>query len=126
MPAPQQIIARAIEETPNIKVGTGVEVHYQSHPVRLATELPQLDQMAKSRSLFGFGGGETPTDAKLCGVDFASRQRQEMSREALDIILSCWQENGPSDYAGKYWSVNAQFLIDNRTWFVGDPDQAVG
>ena len=32
LPAPQQIIARAIGETSHIKLGTGVEVLYQSHP----------------------------------------------------------------------------------------------
>ena len=57
LPAPQQIIARAIGETSHIKLGTGVEVLYQSHPVRLATELAQLDHMAQGRLLFGFGGG---------------------------------------------------------------------
>ena len=49
LPSPQQIIARAIGETTNIRLGTGVEVLYQSHPVRLATELAQLDHMARGR-----------------------------------------------------------------------------
>ena len=105
-------------ETSHIKLGTGVEVLYQSHPVRLATELAQLDHMAQGRLLFGFGGGGAPTDAQLYGVDFASGQHQEMSREALDIILSCWQEDGPSDYAGKYWSVNAPAYNDRYYWHV--------
>ena len=129
LPAPQQIIARAIGETSHIKLGTGVEVLYQSHPVRLATELAQLDHMAQGRLLFGFGGGGTPTDAQLYGVDFASGQHQEMSREALDIILSCWQKDGPSDYAGKYWSVNAPAYNDRYYWHVkpyAPPEPRIG
>ena len=96
MPAPQQIIARTIGKTSLTGLGMGAEVLYHSHPVRLATELAQLDQMAKGRLLYGFGGGGTPTDAQLYGVDFASGQSQEMSREALDILLNCWEEDGPS------------------------------
>ena len=95
LPSPQQIIARAIGETTNIRLGTGVEVLYQSHPVRLATELAQLDHMARGRLMFGFGGGGTPTDAQLYDVDFSTGQHQEMSREALQIILDCWKHRFP-------------------------------
>lgn len=98
LPSPQQIIAGAIGETSQIRLGTGVEVLYQSHPVRLASELAQLDHMAKGRLLFGFGGGGTPTDARLYGVDFSTGQHQDMSREALEIILNCWGPDGPSDF----------------------------
>ena len=87
LPSPQQIIARSVGETSKIRLGTGVEVLYQSHPVRLAAELAQLDQMARGRLMFGFGGGGTPTDAQLYNVDFSTGQHQEMSREALKIIL---------------------------------------
>jgi alkanesulfonate monooxygenase SsuD/methylene tetrahydromethanopterin reductase-like flavin-dependent oxidoreductase (luciferase family) len=116
LPSPQQIIARAIGETSKIKLGTGVEVLYQSHPIRLATELAQLDQMAKGRLLFGFGGGGTPTDAQLYGVDFSKGQHQEMSKEALDIILNCWRPEGPDEYQGKFWNVNSPNYSDNYYW----------
>ena len=129
LPAPQQIIARAIGETSQIRLGTGVEVLYQSHPVRLATELAQLDQMAKGRLLFGFGGGGTPTDAQLYGVDFVTGQHQEMSREALEIILSCWREEGPSEYNGKYWSVREHNYNERYYWHVkpyAPPEPRIG
>ena len=61
LPSPQQIIARLIGETTQIRLGTGVEILYQQHPVRLAAELIQLDHMAKGRLLFGFGAGGTYT-----------------------------------------------------------------
>lgn len=129
LPSPQQIIARAIGETSQICLGTGVEVLYQSHPVRLATELAQLDHMAKGRLLFGFGGGGTPTDAQLYGVDFSTGQHQEMSREALEIILNCWGPDGPSDFDGKYWSVRRPRYNDNYYWHVrpyAPPEPRIG
>ncbi len=103
--SPQQIIARLIGETENILLGTGVEVLYQQHPVRLAAELAQLDHMARGRLLFGFGSGGTLTDGQLYGLDLRSGESQKMSREALKIILSCWSEGGPDDFDGDYWRV---------------------
>ena len=116
LPAPQQIIARAIGETSNIRLGTGVAVLYQSHPVRLAAELIQLDQMAKGRLMFGFGGGGTPTDAQLYDVNFSTGQHQEMLKEALEIILDCWKDGGPDDFMGKYWSVKKPHYNENYYW----------
>ena len=117
-PSPQQIIARSIGETSKIRLGTGVEVLYQSHPLRLAAELAQLDQMSRGRLMFGFGGGGTLTDAILYNVDFSTGQHQEMSREALDIILDCWKPGGPDDFNGKYWSVKRPTYNDNYYWHI--------
>ena len=116
LPSPQQIIARSVGETSKIRLGTGVEVLYQSHPVRLAAELAQLDQMARGRLMFGFGGGGTPTDAQLYNVDFSTGQHQEMSREALKIILDCWKPGGPDEFNGKYWSVKKPKYSKNYNW----------
>lgn len=116
VPAPQQIIARAIGDTQNIRLGTGVEVLYQSHPVRLAAELAQLDHMAKGRLLFGFGSGGTPTDFQIYNVDFANGEHLEMSREALDIILNCWQPGGPKPFQGKFWQLGEIRASANYNW----------
>lgn len=116
LPAPQQIIARALGETSSIALGTGVEVLYQSHPIRLAAELAQLDHMAKGRLLFGFGSGGTPTDFQIYGVDPSSGQHQEMSREALAIILECWRPEGPRPFKGKYWSIGEARYSANYQW----------
>lgn len=105
IPSPQQIIARALGETDTIRLGTGVEVLYQQHPVRLAAELVQLDHMAKGRLLIGFGSGGTLTDGQLYGLDLRSGESQLRSQEALKIILDCWKEGGPDDFDGKYWKV---------------------
>lgn len=129
LPAPQQIIARAVGETATIRLGTGVEVLYQSHPVRLAAELAQLDHLARGRLMFGFGGGGTPTDAQLYDVDFATGQHQEMSREALEIILDCWKDGGPDDYDGKYWKVRKPRASENYYWHLAPyapPEPRIG
>ena len=129
LPSPQQIIARSIGETSKIKLGTGVEVLYQSHPIRLAAELAQLDHLSGGRLLFGFGGGGTPTDSQLYDVDFSIGQHQEMSREALEIILSCWSPGGPDDYVGKYWTVKKPNYSENYYWHLkpfSPPEERIG
>ena len=116
--SPQQVIARALGETDNIMLGTGVEVLYNSHPVRLALELAQLDHMARGRLMFGFGGGGTPTDFQLYGVDPRSNQHQAMAREALQIILDCWKPGGPDDFQGEFWNVYKPTYDDRYYWHI--------
>ena len=116
--SPQQIIARSLGDTQTIKLGTGVEVLYNSHPVRLALELAQLDHMARGRLLFGFGAGGTPTDFQLYGVNPREDQHQAMMREALSIILDCWKEGGPDDFDGAYWQVRKPDYNDRYYWHV--------
>lgn len=101
--APQQIIARALGETERVVLGTGVELLYQQHPVTLALQLAQLDHMARGRLLFGFGAGATLTDHQVYGVD--QKTAGAMTAEALEVILNVWQEGGPTEFHGKYWSV---------------------
>ena len=101
--SPQQIIARAIGETTRVTLATGVEVLYLQHPVTLALQLAQLDHMARGRLMFGFGAGATLTDKQIYGVDV--KTSVAMTAEALEIILNVWQQGGPTEYRGKFWSV---------------------
>lgn len=116
IPSPQQMIARLIGETTQIRLGTGVEILYQQHPVRLAAELMQLDHMARGRLLFGFGAGGTYTDGQLYGLDLKSGIGQKMSQEALKIILDCWKPGGPDDFDGTYWQVHKPAYSENYDW----------
>lgn len=116
LPSPQQMIARLIGETTQIRLGTGVEILYQQHPVRLAAELIQLDHMAKGRLLFGFGAGGTYTDGQLYGLDLKSGIGQKMSQEALKIILDCWSPGGPGDFDGTYWKIQHPDYSENYDW----------
>jgi alkanesulfonate monooxygenase SsuD/methylene tetrahydromethanopterin reductase-like flavin-dependent oxidoreductase (luciferase family) len=104
LPSSLLVIARALADTKRLVLAPGVNVLYQHHPITLALTLAQLDHMARGRLMFGFGAGGTLTDWQLYGVD--AGVSQEMTSEALEIILNCWQDGGPTDYAGKYWTVH--------------------
>jgi alkanesulfonate monooxygenase SsuD/methylene tetrahydromethanopterin reductase-like flavin-dependent oxidoreductase (luciferase family) len=101
---PLQVIARAIGETSRIRLGTGVCVLYQNHPLTIAAHLAQLDHMARGRINFGLGAGATVSDKIMFGVDGATSH--EMLLEAVEIILQCWSETGPREFNGKYWKVH--------------------
>lgn len=116
--SPQQVIARSLGNTRDIVLGAGVEVLYTAHPVRLALELAQLDQMARGRLLFGFGAGGTPTDFQLYGIDPRRNEHQQMMREALAIIVDCWKPGGPDDFHGQYWQVHKPQYNDRYHWHV--------
>lgn len=101
---PQYVIARALAETTRIKLGPGVDVVYQQHPVTMAAQLAQLDHMARGRLQFGFGAGATVSDKLMYGVDAPTSH--EMLLEGLEIILQCWSASGPREFDGKHWKVH--------------------
>jgi alkanesulfonate monooxygenase SsuD/methylene tetrahydromethanopterin reductase-like flavin-dependent oxidoreductase (luciferase family) len=101
---PLQVIARATGETSRIRLGTGVAVLYQNHPLTIAAQLAQLDHMARGRINFGFGAGATVSDKIMFGVDGPTSH--DMMVEAFEIILQSWSEIGPREFNGKYWKVH--------------------
>jgi alkanesulfonate monooxygenase SsuD/methylene tetrahydromethanopterin reductase-like flavin-dependent oxidoreductase (luciferase family) len=101
---PLQIIARASGETSRIRLGTGVSVLYQNHPLTIAAQLAQLDHMARGRINFGLGAGATVSDKIMFGVD--SPISHDMLLEAVEIIQQCWSAIGPREFNGKYWNIH--------------------
>src|SRR6266851_5703900 len=89
---PLQVIARATGETSRIRLGTGVCVLYQNHPLTIAAQLAQLDHMGRGRINFGLGAGATVSDKIMFGVDGATSH--DMLLEAVEIILQCWSDSG--------------------------------
>jgi alkanesulfonate monooxygenase SsuD/methylene tetrahydromethanopterin reductase-like flavin-dependent oxidoreductase (luciferase family) len=101
---PLQVIARATGETSRIRLGTGVAVLYQNHPVTMAAQLAQLDHMARGRLNFGFGAGATVSDKIMFGVDGPTSH--DMMLEAFEIIRQCWSDEGPRAFNGRFWTVH--------------------
>lgn len=107
VPAPDLLIAQALMQTKNIKLGTGAHLLPFHHPVELAHRVAYLDHLAQGRYMFGIGAGGLQSDHELFGVDMEAGQHREMTRESLEIMLSIWKHiEGPFKYEGKFWSVN--------------------
>ena len=106
IPAPDLMIAQALQRTKNIVLATGVHLLPYHHPAELAHRVAYLDHLAQGRFMFGIGSGGLPTDYELFDVDGDGGQHRDMTRESIDIILKIWENQGPFQYKGKYWNVN--------------------
>ena len=106
-PAPDLLIAQALKQTKDITLATGAHLLPFHNPVELAHRVAFTDHLAQGRYMFGIGAGGLQTDHEMFGIDMASNQHREMTRESLDIILSIWEHmGGPFEYKGKYWNFN--------------------
>jgi alkanesulfonate monooxygenase SsuD/methylene tetrahydromethanopterin reductase-like flavin-dependent oxidoreductase (luciferase family) len=103
--APELLIAAAAQFTKRIRLATGANLLPYHNPIALAHRLMMLDHLTNGRLITGFGASAYETDAQLFGIPDLD-QRRDMTKEALDIILSIWTKERPFSIKGKYWSVN--------------------
>ena len=104
-PAPDLLVAQALMQTRNIRLGPGGFLLPYHHPAELANRVAMLDHLAQGRLMFGVAASGLPSDWAMFNVDGNSGQNRDMTREALDIILRLWTEDEPFRYEGKYWTV---------------------
>ncbi|MFN8526012.1 MAG: LLM class flavin-dependent oxidoreductase [Chloroflexota bacterium] len=105
-PSPDLLVAQALLQTKNIRLGPGGFLLPYHHPAELANRVAMLDHMAQGRFNFGIAASGLPSDWALFNVDGNAGEHREMTRESLDIILKLWTEDEPFDYAGKFWKVS--------------------
>ena len=85
-PAPDLLIAQALLQTKNIRIGPGGFLLPYHHPAELANRVAMLDHISSGRLMFGVAASGLPSDWEMFNVDGSSGQNREMTREALDII----------------------------------------
>ena len=104
-PSPDLLVAQALLQTKNIRLGPGGFLLPYHHPAELANRVAMLDHMAGGRLNFGVAASGLPSDWAMFNVDGMSGVNRDMTREALEIILKLWQSPEPFDYKGKFWHV---------------------
>ena len=104
-PAPDLLVAQALQQTERIRLGPGGHLLPYHHPAELAHRVAFLDHLAQGRLNFGVAASGLPSDWHLFNVDGFAGQNRDMTREALDIILKLWAGEEPFEYAGQYWTV---------------------
>lgn len=87
-------LAMAASVTTRIKLGTGVCLVPEHHPLVLAKEVATLDRLSGGRFLFGIGAGWLADESEIMGVDF--RRRWPMTREYLRAMKELWTKPEPS------------------------------
>ncbi len=106
IPSPELLIAQAIGQTKQIRLGTGVSCMPNHNPFMLANRIAQLDHMAEGRLNWGIGTGSFPGDMRVFGYwgENPAIDAGAYTRAALDTILKLWADPKPGKYENDWWS----------------------
>jgi probable F420-dependent oxidoreductase len=89
--------------TERIELKTSVYLLPLRHPVPVALQAAQLDQLSNGRLVLGIGvGGEDPHEFWSCGVDPGTRGAR--TNEALQVLKRLWTED-EVDFDGKHFKL---------------------
>ncbi|MCX7616657.1 LLM class flavin-dependent oxidoreductase [Tepidiforma sp.] len=96
-------LTAAAAVTERIDLKTGVYLLPLRHPVPVALQVAQLDQLSMGRFTLGIGvGGEDPHEFWSCGVD--PRTRGARTNEAIAILRQLWTEDGVT-FRGRHFTL---------------------
>jgi alkanesulfonate monooxygenase SsuD/methylene tetrahydromethanopterin reductase-like flavin-dependent oxidoreductase (luciferase family) len=101
--------------TENIILGTGVTCMPNHNPFMIAHRIAQLDHLAHGRFQWGVGSGGFPGDFEVFGFDPTGKEHREMSKEAVELVLSIWEDPKPGRYKTKFWDFT-----------IPEPDNSIG
>ena len=88
-------LATLINNTQNIKLGTGTSNLSHSHPTLIASHAAMFDHLAKGRFIFGISPGALSSDAEALGM--LNEDRNKLFAESIDVILAIWEREAPYD-----------------------------
>lgn len=100
IPDPILPLAYAAALTTKIRLGTGVVILPQRHPVYVAKEMATLDVLSRGRAILGVGVGWLREEFETVGVPFAERGAR--TDESIRAIRSLWGD-APAPFAGKFF-----------------------
>jgi alkanesulfonate monooxygenase SsuD/methylene tetrahydromethanopterin reductase-like flavin-dependent oxidoreductase (luciferase family) len=107
--SPMMFMASVINQTKNIRFGTGVICLPNHHPAHVAGQAALFDHMTKGRFNMGIGPGGLASDMELFDVLDGSL-RAEKFAESISMITKIWSQDPPYDIKGKHWHIK---LTDN-------------
>jgi probable F420-dependent oxidoreductase len=85
--------------TTRLKIGTGVCLIPERHPLITANEVATLDAFSEGRVLLGIGAGWLKEESEILGGDFPHRWSQ--TREYIQAMRELWTKDEAS-FEGKY------------------------
>jgi probable F420-dependent oxidoreductase len=96
---PFTFLAQAAAVTTDLRIGTGVCLVPEHHPISLAKRVASLDAISNGRFLFGIGGGWLAEELENHGVAFADRWK--VLREHVLAMQACWTDKD-AEFHGEF------------------------
>ena len=90
--------------TSSVRIGFAVIQMGLRHPIRLATQLALLDNLAKGRIDVGVGRGTVYNEYEFVGFGLRSDDAHARLHEGVDLLKRAWL-GGPIDHQGKYFQL---------------------
>jgi probable F420-dependent oxidoreductase len=97
-------LARASGVASRLKLGTGIVLVPERHPLLLAKEVSTLDLFSGGRFLFGIGAGWLREETEIMGGDFDHRWTQ--TRESVLAMKALWTRP-EAEFHGTYYKFPA-------------------
>ena len=106
-PCPEVLFGALSQRTKNIRIGYGVSILPNHHPVRIAERVAMVDQLTDGRVEFGTGRSNA---YEQMGQGIDPRDTREMWHEAITMLPQIWQSDEFS-WEGKFWNVPARRVL---------------
>ena len=100
-PCPEVMFGALSQRTKNIRIGFGVSVLPNHHPIRVAERVAMVDQLTNGRVEFGTGRSNA---YEQVGQGIDPRETRERWEEAITMIPQSWQSD-EFEWEGKFWTV---------------------
>ena len=104
---PFTFLAQAAAVTERLKIGTGVCLAAQHHPISLAKRVASLDALSGGRFLFGVGAGWLGEEMENHGFNYSQRWAQ--LREHVLAMQACWTQKD-AEFHGNFVDFDAVWV----------------
>ena len=100
--APEVIISALARMTKRIRLGFGVVILPNHHPVQVAERVAMVDHVSGGRVEFGVGRS-SPYEQMGLGID--PRDTRDIMEESIKIVPKIWQTEGNFSWEGKFFNI---------------------
>ena len=101
LPDPLELLAWLAGQTERIRLGTGILVLPEHHPLALAKRCATIDRLSGGRLFLGVGVGWMREEVAALGID--PDERGSRTDEAIDALRVVWRDDEPS-WEGRHFA----------------------
>jgi len=103
-PDPLQLAAAIAQRTSRIRIGVAVFVLPFHHPLRLAGQIAQIDQLCGGRFDVACGRGASPYQMRQFEKEMSEADSRAFFAEHLQIMVDHWTDHGERSHDGRFFS----------------------